>query len=67
MLFQPFALGIVNDLFDEDLDPDLFRDATDEVRTDLAAELDGLLDGGRRAAAATPLPGRDAARPRRLS
>lgn len=50
MQFQSFALAIVNDLFDEDLDPDLFRDEADEARAGLMADgCDGSLDGVRQA------------------
>jgi hypothetical protein len=56
MQFQPFALAIVNDLFDEDLDPDLFQDAADEALGGLTAgDCDGPLDGTRQAQAAQPL------------
>lgn len=41
MQFQPFALAIINDLFDEDLDPDLFHDAVDKAP---AGGCDGPLD-----------------------
>ncbi len=68
MLFQPFSLAIVNDLFDEDLDPDLFREAVDEATADLMADdTDGLLAGARAAQAAPPFLGTDVPRPRRLS
>jgi hypothetical protein len=68
MLFQPFALGIVNDLFDEDLDPDLFREAADEAPADLpAGERDVLLDALRPTQPVRPFFGADDPRPRRLS
>lgn len=35
MQTHAFALAIVNDLFDEDLDPDLFSDGAKEVLTSL--------------------------------
>lgn len=53
MQFQSFALAIVNDLFDEDLDPDLFEDEADEAdeaRAGLMADgCDGSLDDVRQA------------------
>ncbi len=55
MQFQSFALAIVNDLFDEDLDPDLFLEAVDEESDGLASgECEGELDGARQAQAVRP-------------
>lgn len=50
-----FALAIVNDLFDEDLDPDLFMDALGDAVPGLTTEARVVpLDGLRPAAPARP-------------
>ena len=55
MQTHAFALAIVNDLFDEDLDPDLFGDAVEDAVPGMAVDACVVpLDGSRPGPAARP-------------